>query len=191
MDAIELLATRASNGKLTDPAPDAAELTDILDAALRAPDHGAVRPWRVLAVRGEARERLGEVWAEVQAKEAPDTSEDELDRTRRKPLRAPLVLVIAATVREHKKAPEIEQVLSAGALTHGILLGLQARGYAGMWRTGDMAYSTPVKEALGLQASDHIVAYLYVGTASVPAPSMPRPSAKDVLSEWTGPVSGE
>lgn len=182
MEATELLAARASNGKLGEPAPDDATLDAIVSAALRAPDHGALRPWRVFAVRGDARARLGDVFAEVEGGEG-----EAVERARRKPLRAPLVLVVAAVVKESPKAPEIEQVLSAGAVAHGILLGLQARGFAGMWRTGAAAYSARMKAALGLSERDHIVGFVYAGTATVAAPEMKRPSASDHMVEWTGP----
>lgn len=186
MDATEMLSTRASNGKLGEPAPSDEELDAILEAALRAPDHALLRPWKILAIRGEARERLGEIWVRAQREEEPDTPDDKLARLAKKPLRAPLLLVIAAAPREHPKAPEIEQVLSAGAVAHGVLLGLHARGYAGMWRTGAMAYSPRVKEALGLRAEDHIVAYLYAGTPTVDPPAIERPSPADFVEEWTG-----
>lgn len=179
MDAMELLATRASNGKLEEPAPDEETLNAILSAALRAPDHGALRPWRIFVVRGEARERLGEVFAEIEGGE----------RARRKPLRAPLLLVVAAVVKESPLAPPIEQVLSAGAVAHGILLGLQARGFGGMWRTGAATYDARMKDALGLGQDDQIVGFLYAGTPSVPAPAMERPSVEAHVVEWSGPTT--
>lgn len=186
MDAMELLLNRASNGKLEAPAPDDEALDEILRAALRAPDHAALRPWTVLVIRGEARDRLGEVFAETLRATEPDCDEEQLARARRKPLRAPLLLVVAATPREHPKAPEIEQVLSAGAVAHTIVLGLQARGFAGMWRTGAPAYDPAVKRALGLREADHIVGFVYAGTPRVPAPEQRRPVLEDVVREWRG-----
>lgn len=178
MDAIELLSTRASNGKLGEPAPDDATLRAILEAALRAPDHASLRPWRVLVIRGEGRERLGEVLASL------EENAEARERARRKPLRAPLVFVVAATPRPSPKAPENEQILSAGAVAHGILLGLHARGFAGIWRTGAPAYDPRVKEALGLRAEDHIVGFLYAGTATTPPPAIERPCVDDHIELW-------
>ena len=186
MDAMELLTHRASNGKLEAPAPDDETLGTILEAALRAPDHAALRPWRLLLIRGAARERLGDVFAETLRARDPEVDEEKVARTRRKPLRAPLLIVVAATPTEHPKAPEIEQVLSAGAVAHGILLGLQAHGFAGMWRTGAPAYDPAVKRALGLREEDHLVAFVYAGTPSVEPPEMNRPGVEDVVEEWSG-----
>ena len=184
MDALELLRTRASNGKLTEPAPDDETLQEIVQDALRAPDHAALRPWKILVIRGEGLKRLGELFRQSVARRDPHAGEDQLARVERNPLRAPLMLVVAATPTEHPKAPQIEQLLSAGGVTLGILYGLHARGFAGMWRTGGPAYDEDLNEALGLRREDRIVAFLYAGTANRPTPASTRPSARDHLVPW-------
>jgi nitroreductase len=186
MDAIELLKTRASNGKLTEPAPDANTLHLALEAAARSPDHAGLRPWRVRFIRGQARERFGELMANAAARANPQAKVDELDKARSKALRAPLLIVVGAVVRAHPKVPDVEQILAAGAAAHAILLTLHARGYAAIWRTGEPAYDPQLKRALGLNESDAIVAIIYAGTAKTPAPALERPAPEDFSSEWTG-----
>ena len=61
MQALDLLLNRVSVGRLLEPAPDAAQRELMFRAALRAPDHGQLRPWRFITVDGEARARLGDV----------------------------------------------------------------------------------------------------------------------------------
>ena len=58
MEAIDALTNRVSGSVLVDPAPDELELHSILSAAVRAPDHGRLRPWRLIVLRGAARKRL-------------------------------------------------------------------------------------------------------------------------------------
>jgi len=187
MDAMELLLGRRSNPKLADPAPDGPVLDRILQAALAAPDHGALRTTRILTIRGAARERLGEAIAEMVRRKDPGADDETLSRARRKPLRAPLLLAVAARpVPDHPKVPVIEQVLSAGTAAHALLLAVQAEGFAGIWRTGEPAYDPGVKEALGLRGDDELVAFLYVGTPTVPAPTAPRPALDEVVSAWEG-----
>ena len=70
MQALDLLLNRVSVGRLLEPAPDAAQRELMFRAALRAPAHGQLRPWRFITVDGEARARLGELFAEAQAQEA-------------------------------------------------------------------------------------------------------------------------
>ena len=62
MSAIDTLLNRNSHARLVDPGPDAAELNTILQAALRAPDHGRLRPWRFVVVAGDRRQALGDVF---------------------------------------------------------------------------------------------------------------------------------
>ena len=52
MNTIELLINRNSHAKLTAPAPSEDELATLFAAAMRAPDHGLLRPWRFMVVNG-------------------------------------------------------------------------------------------------------------------------------------------
>jgi nitroreductase len=189
MDAIELLLTRASAGKLREPAPDETTLQRAFAAALRAPDHGLLRPWRFQLIRGEARERFGELMRACLLARKPEALPEELDKEQRKPLRAPLIIVVSARIQPgHPKVPAIEQVLSAGAAAQNILLALHAQGYAGMWRTGPAAYDPAVKRALGLAEHDAIVGFVYCGTQAAPAPDIARPAPAAHVEEWRAPV---
>jgi nitroreductase len=190
MDAIELLLSRASNGKLGEPAPDEETLALALRAAGRAPDHGTLRPWRITLVRGAARERLGQVLREALLNRKPGASAAELDKEQRRPLRAPLVMVVSARLTTHPKVPAVEQLLSTGVAASAVLLMLQARGYSGIWRTGAPAYDAHVKRALGLASSDAIVGFLYAGTPAMAPPPMARPTPETFVSEWHGPQEG-
>lgn len=185
MHATELLATRASNGKLREPAPDDTSLRAILEAALRAPDHGLLRPWRVLLVRGRAREAFGQAMRASLAKRKPAATAEELDREQRKPLRAPLIVVVVARPRPDPKVPELEQLISAGTLAYGIVLAAQAHGFAGMWRTGPAAYDPEVQRTLGLENGEHIAGFIYVGTPALPPPPIERPRYDAFVREWT------
>jgi nitroreductase len=184
MDAIAALTTRASPLKLMDPAPAGAVLEAMLGAGLRAPDHGRLRPWKFLLVRGQAREKLGHILANSLKAREPGMAEDALARERDKALRAPLIVVVAATVRPTAKVPDVEQVVSAGAAAQNILVAAHALGFGGFWRTGPPAYDPEVKRALGLGPKDAIVALLYIGTVAAPAP--PRnPDPAGVVVEWS------
>lgn len=187
MNAIELLTTRTSNGKLTEPAPDLETLRLAYLAATRAPDHKALRPYRVFEVRGDARLRLGELMAATEKKKRPAATSDELERTRAKALRAPLILVVAAVIEAHPKVPAVEQILAAGNAAHAILYTLQAQGFSGIWRTGDSAYDIDVKGAFGLRDQDAIIGFIYAGTAKQPAPDSVRPVPSAFVREWGTP----
>jgi nitroreductase len=186
MDALELLHTRESAVRLQEPAPDESALAAIFKSATRAPDHGRLRPWRFVVIRGDARGRFGDVMAESLKSRLPDATPEMLTRERGKVLRAPLIVAVAARIQTGGKIPEIEQILSAGAAAQNIMLAAHALGYGAMWKTGEPAYDVRVKEALGLLASDAIVGFLYLGTRSGGAAPGARPAPEDFVTEWIG-----
>jgi nitroreductase len=186
MNAMELLSSRRSVGKLKEPAPDAGVIDRVVRAALRAPDHGALRPWKVLLFRGEARGKLGNLFVDSLLRRSPAASDGEIDKERNKVLRAPLVIAVAATIKPSPKAPEIEQLLSAGCVMHGLLLGFQAEGFGSVWKTGGAAYDETLVAALGLARTDKLVGYLYVGTPAEEPSAMPRPEPSAHVIDWNG-----
>jgi len=184
LDALELLLTRESALKLVEPAPGRVALEGILSSAVRAPDHGRLRPWEFLVIEGEGREEFGRILGESLLRRRPDTSEELLDVERKKALRAPMIIVVVATIKEDTKIPQVEQLLSAGAAAQNIMLAVQAFGFAAMWKTGDAAYDPQVKQELGLQATDEIVGFLYVGTRTGRSSPLPRPKAEAHARRW-------
>lgn len=174
MDAMDALINRASGRGLTLPAPDELELHSLLTAAARAPDHGRLRPWRFIVIRDEGLKKFGDVMAKAFLASHPDATPQQLDKERAKPLRAPLIVVVAAKVDEEASIPVIEQVLSAGAAAQNIMVGAYALGYGCAWKTGDAAYADSVKAAFNLSPKDAIVGFLYLGTnEAAPPPALP------------------
>jgi len=185
MQAIDALITRRSATALTDPAPDEPALQLIFSSAVRAPDHGRLRPWRFVVVRGAARGPFGELLAEHLRRTQPAASAATLTRERDKAFRAPLIIVVAAHVNPAVKIPPIEQTLSAGAAAEHIMLASAALGFNAMWKTGGAAYDATVRQALGLEPGDAIVGFLYIGTEAARA-SVPRGEWRDLVREWHG-----
>jgi len=189
MQAIDALLERRSARALTDPAPDDGALELIFASAVRAPDHGRLRPWRFVIVRGAARERLGELFRMEAQRARPELGAEALERERLKALRAPLIVVVAAKCNPAVKIPVIEQVLSAGTAAHAIMLAAFTLGFNAMWKTGAPAYDRAVKEALGLEAADAIVGFIYLGTevtqpVQAAQPAQGAQSAPPTRSEW-------
>lgn len=185
MQAIDVLLKRRSAKVLTDPAPDAGALELLLESAARAPDHGRLRPWRFIVIRGAARGRLGELMADQLRRRQPAATAESLQRERQKALRAPLIMVVAAVCSPAAKIPAIEQMLAAGAAAQNIMLAATALGFGAMWKTGNAAYDDTVKAALGLEVGAAIVGFLYLGTPSADAvPPPARGQWQDRVSYW-------
>lgn len=184
MQTIETLLKRYSGRVLREPAPDEGALTLMLESALRAPDHGRLRPWAFIVIQGEGRARFGELLAEHARRTRPAATPEALERERQKAFRAPLIVVVAARTQPQAKVPVVEQVLSAGAAAHSILLAAFALGFNAVWKTGEAAYDDSVKAALGLEPKDAIVGFLYVGTDESEGPPPSRPALSEFVRHW-------
>jgi nitroreductase len=184
-DVLELLQQRNSAPKLTEPGPDAAAREQMFAAALRAPDHAWLQPWRFLVIEGEQREALGQMFLNSLLAENPAADQATRDKAAGAPLRAPLMVVVICRVSEHPKVPPQEQVISAGCAAHAMLLAAEAQGYAGIWRTGAWVEDAAVAEALGLTDNEQIIGFLYFGTRDGRAKSLPERKVEDYVSYWT------
>ena len=184
MDALELLLSRTSARKLQEPGPSREELETIFNCALRAPDHGRLRPWRFVAIANEQRRHFGALMCDLMRSRNPAISVEALQRERDKVMRAPVIIVVGARINKNVKIPEVEQLLSAGAAAQNIMLAAHALGYGAMWKTGAPAYDDAVKRALGLEPTDAIVAFIYLGTYAKSAPLAQRACSGDFVSVW-------
>ncbi len=184
-NAVDVIMSRVSPLRLAEPGPGASETEAIVAAGLRAPDHGQLRPWKFLLVRGEAREAFGRLMAESLRRRQPESSDEALRMEAAKALRAPLLIVAAATPRPTGKVPAVEQVAATAAAVQNMLIAAHAMGYGGFWRTGPVAYDPDFIKALGLAESDQIVGFIYVG--SIATPGRPKSAQPDgVVEVWTG-----
>jgi nitroreductase len=187
MDALEALNTRNSAKTYGDTAPSKDELAVVLQAAVRAPDHGRLRPWRFMLIAGDQRRKLGDILAASALRRTPGLSAGDLQRERDKAMRAPLIIVVVCRAVTGTKVPVIEQILAAGAAAQNVLLALHTLGYAAAWKTGEAAYDQEVKKALGLAVDDHLVAFIYTGggAGATFAPGKPA-SVQDAMLDFPG-----
>lgn len=162
----QLIAGRASCPRLEAPAPSDEQLEALLQAAVCAPDHGLLRPWRFIPVTGEQRDRLGKLMLASCLAEQPQLSEAAQLKLRQAPLRAPMVLLVVAEVQPDHKVSVIDQIMACAAAVQNLLLQAHAMGIGAMWRTGPAALSNTLKRKLGFQDKDEIVGFVYLGSAS-------------------------
>ena len=189
MKALDAVLTRQSvpPAFLREPGPDGAALERIVAAGASAPDHGRVGPRRVILIRSAARARLGEVFAQALLKRQPDAPAAALEQERARPLRAPLLIAVAAKLDpQHPKIPEIEQILSTAAAAQNILIAAHAEGFGAKWLTGANAYDEHVKSALGLGPDDRLIGFIHIGTIEGSPPAVPHADPRAHIVEWGG-----
>jgi len=186
MDAIAALHSRVSAVRLRAPAPEGLAREQIFRAALRAPDHARLQPWRFLVIEGEARLALAELLVESMRQHLGGLDEQAAAKLRANPLRAPLLLVLIARTTEHPKVPELEQLLSVACATQNMLLAAHALGFAGIWRTGPVTYTAALHDALALSQSERILGFLYLGTADGSPRMIQEPALEAHFDLWNG-----
>lgn len=179
MDVFEAIYNRRSQGHVRpDPVPHDL-IEKLLDAAVQAPNHYKVRPWRFVVLTGKGRIKLGEVMAASQHERHPEFPAAAWDKCRALPLRAPVVIVVGVDKPTESKVLEIENVCAAAAATQNLLLAAHAVGLAAKWRTGEWARDTKVKEFLGFEPDEHILGFIYIGYPEFTPEPVSRPSFED------------
>ncbi|MEZ5935454.1 MAG: nitroreductase [Alphaproteobacteria bacterium] len=177
-----LLTRRSVVAKnLGEPGPDDESLDSILRAGLRVPDHGKLGPWRLQVLSRAAQAALGDVLAVAYAEDNPDVREDQIEAERARPQRAPVLIVVSSRLRRDHKIPEIEQLLSCGALCQNLLNAATMLGFGSQWLTEWPAYDQRVKDALGVPVGDHIIGFISIGTPIEPPSERPRPAFEEVV----------
>jgi nitroreductase len=179
VDLITAIHSRQSIGHVKpDPVPRA-EIEKLLAAAVQAPNHYKVRPWRFVVLTGKGLERLGDVMAASQSERFPELQAEALDITRALPRRAPLVIAVGVDKPAEPKVLQIENVCAAAAACNNILLAAHAGGLAAKWRTGEWASDAQVRAFLGFEPDQPLIAFLYIGYPEFVAESLQRPTFED------------
>lgn len=190
--AIDLLLKRNSMKLVHGPGPSDEELDMILSAAMTAPDHGAIRPWRFKVIRGrEAIKAFADL--SYQLRQASDNPFDDkkLESSKAWLYEVPLVIAVATQV-DHQvthKIDEVEQYLATGAAMTQILNACHFLGFGAFWSTGIATYIDEFQEALGFDPLDYrLLGFIAIGTPKVQIPQKARPSYKEFTEEWTKPL---
>lgn len=161
--ALASLLGRTSLGvrHLTGPAPSDAELALMARAALRAPDHAGLVPWRFKLVRGDARQQMAVLFeqAALAAGKSPEDARSDFDRA----LAAPLsVAVVARIDLGHPLVPAHEQWAAVGGAVTNFLNAAHALGYAGKMLSGGKV-RRPMLIAAFCEPGETLVGWMALG----------------------------
>ena len=185
---VNLLLTRRSvlAKDLGEPGPNDQQLQTILRAGLRIPDHGRAEPWKIQVLDASAQRALGEFSATLFRSENPKAKDVLIEFERERQQRSPVLLIVSFHPNKQKltKIPEVEQLLSTGAMCQNILVATQALGYNAQWVTDWPAYHPEIRRFLGHDEETQIVGFIHIGTAAEPPKERPRPDLDSIVSEW-------
>lgn len=172
--ATEFLRTRRSHPPktLTGPAPDQAELTDILTLAARVPDHGKIEPWRFVVLERATLDRLAPILAQFVLSNGGTQADADKAASA---FASPVIVGVVSAPIEHK-VPVWEQNLSAGAVCLSLVNAALAAGYGASWLSGPATKDAFAQQHLGLAEDERLVGLIHIGTpGATPVPDRPRP----------------
>ena len=188
--ALKLLLTRASVGPkyLIEPGPDDAALAAMTEAALHAPDHAALVPFRFKVVRGDARRAMAALFAAAARRAGKDESGIAMDEERA--LRPPVtVAVVARLDLGHPQVPAHEQWACVGGALTNFLNAAQALGFGGKMLSGAKARD-PGLIAAFCEPGETLLGWIALGTPSSsdkpPKARPPKSGADSALQFWPG-----
>lgn len=186
MYTIDFLKTRRSTAikNLIAPGPSTAQIQDILGTASRVPDHNKLAPWWFAVFTEDARRQFGEVLRKAYLTEDKEAAPAKLDLEAERFLRAPVVIAVISRIKEGK-APQWEQMLSAGTACYNLCLAANAMGFGTNWVTEWTAYNEDVRAALGCDERDNIAGFVYIGTPSEKPEERERPVLADIVNSWS------
>lgn len=179
MSVMDAIYARQSNGKVRPDPVARTKVEELLGAAVQAPNHYNVRPWRFIVLEGNGLIRLGKAMGDAFRRKHPDAHETAIEKERAKPLRAPLILAVAVDAPTEPRVLEVENICAVAAACQNILLAATELGLASFWRTGDAVREPEVKQFLGLAADQVLIALLYLGYPASTPDKRTRPGFED------------
>lgn len=171
----------ASAKAMTGPGPDARQLQELLEIAVRVPDHGKLAPWRFIVFEGQARATVGQGFAKVWAQTHPEHGAEIVEFQRGLFMRAPLVVTVVSTAALHGKIPVWEQHMSAAAVCYNMVLAATALGFHAQWQTDWVAYDDGAKSVMGVKPAENVAGIIYIGQSTVALEDRPRPAVSQLV----------
>jgi nitroreductase len=172
-------AKKMTRGNVTED-----HLRQILEAGIRVPDHGALKPWKLKVIKGATQKQLDEevIFAEF-IKANPDANAETQSIEQNRFQRADTVIAVISSPVEHKSITEWEMHLSAGAVCTTLLYAAQSLDYAAQWLTEWYAYNDNVLQRLGgVPGKDRIAGFIYIGEKTSTPIERTRPDFDSVVS---------
>ncbi len=165
------------------PGPNLNQTMDILKNALRVPDHGKLEPWRIVLIT-EARKKN---FYELMKKRGNEINIDylKMEKNKKNLFRTPLIITVICSPKFDTKIPQIEQILSSGALCMNILNNFLVNGWGANWLTGWMANDKSFgKLAFNNSDKEFVAGFIYVGSFDKTNPDRPRPSLEKKITHY-------
>jgi nitroreductase len=186
MDAISAISSRTSVRHFqSEPVPRHI-IQQLLECAVRAPNHKLTEPWRFVVLTGRARDRLAEIRAQHRLKRFTDPAGPEAaaaaDKVRREARATPVFVVVLTAVNPDDITRE-EDYAATMMATANLMTAAQALGLGTFLRTGGVMQDPALLELAGVPDGFRVVAVLSLGYPAEAEPPRRRKPATEV-TRW-------
>jgi len=187
-----LLERRSVSPKrLRAPGPGPEHIDLILQAALRAPDHGGLHPWRVVEFRDAQRAALADRFEAEKRRRDPLASPADLRRAREHATRPPVLLAFIVVPRPRSKVPAREQWLGAGAALGNLLNAAHQLGFGAIMLSGERCFDPVLGAELGVKPEEFLAGFVSLGSVVEAPPPRNHALPGQVWSAWMPPPAAQ
>lgn len=183
MELFEAIKLRRSIGKVKPDEVPAELIEKILEAGTYAPSHFRTEPWRFFVLRNDSRDKLGEVLADITKSEQEDPASngsiEKIERARKNPLRAPVIITVAVEPSDDPKVILKEEYAAVSSAIQNMLLATTALGLGAVWRTGAICYNRKVSDFFGLTEKGEVLGFIYIGYPDMDVAPFERTNYKE------------
>lgn len=161
------------------------QLDLMIQAALTAPDHGSLHPWRVIEFRDEQRAHLADLFEAEKRRRDPLASPTDLCRAREHATRPPALLAFVVSPRQRSAVPSRDQWLAAGAALCNLLNAAHQLGFGAIMLSGERCHDETLTDALGLRPEEVLAGFISLGRIVEVPPARKHTLPGAVWSCWT------
>jgi len=171
---LEFLMSRRSANALVEPGPSRAQIDQMLRATVTVPDHGRMRPFRIVVIEGDGRLAFGRALAAAATERKPSLSAEGQAAVAAKALRSPTSIAIIASPRAGK-VETWEQHATAACAGYAIILAAHAIGVGAVWKSVPFTRGKALAELFGMTETEEMLGWIHLGTSPADEAIAPRP----------------
>jgi nitroreductase len=183
MDAISAISSRTSVRRFQPEPVPRQVIQQLLECAVRAPNHKLTEPWRFIILTGRARDRLAEIRAHHRLKRFTDPAGAEAvaaaDKVRREARETPVFVVVLTAVSPDEITRE-EDYAATMMATANLMTAAQALGLGTYLRTGGVMRDPALLQLAQVPDGFRIVAVISLGYPAEAEPPRRRKPPTEV-----------
>lgn len=186
MDAISAIKKRTSVRRFLPDPVSRDVIEQLLECAVRAPNHKLTEPWRFAVLTGGARDRFAEIRTRHRLKRFSDPTSVEAqagaDKVRRESLQTPAYIVVMVATNPDEITRE-EDYAATMMATANLMIAAESLGLGTYLKSGGVMQDPMLLQLAGVPESFRVVGILSLGyPAEQEAPRRRRPASE--LTRW-------